>query len=708
MAGFLHDVFANLRYTPCQMCPEELQGSTILLKPVDNDAIEVDAEAAFASGKVLKVAKAKGPGCEVACPMKKALLTKVIEYMKHHKTEAPKEIYTPLPSNSLTEAGASKWDATFIKVEKEMLFDLMYAAQAMDMGSLLLLANAQISTMLFEKEAAKIRKDFGLTSDLPDDEEGTLSNFIAAYQSKMRLPSDENALASNAAVLAGLYSAADKYGGLSYALGMRDTPEKSTVNLKSYRINCWRAVVMQDWKMLAKAPHEVQGDRVLVLSAIHSSYGAALADASDDLKADSQVVLEAVKYGGKNLSFASSKLRGDHSFVFEAMKVDGSALAGAIDSFRSDRKLIAQAMAMGAGAALSGAVEYLREDKAFVLECAAQAPEALLHAGESLRFNKDFALEAVKMNGQALQYMPMKFKADHEVAAAAMYEDAGAANYAHSSRRSGAVDIEHTKTLLAETPGEAKPVGQVHMMLTREAMESLSFSYIKTEKYIVFTAMSSITANMGQANYIAANTYLDKLAFYERPEVDAAGIMWGTVGGMGMRWKAFASMDMMNLQAHNLLSIDDCCKILHMLVTRMDPPEWFGAQFQDEPVRNMMLAPTAGMGTGGGYRPSEDAAVPAPVRDAPRRKEMPWEMPLVAPEPEPVPLGGWPGLASMPRDVPLPLMEGCRVELVNMSSKNGLTGKVVKYYPEGKCKVALDTKGFALVKPSNLLVTAEA
>merc|ERR1719277_1153398 len=197
------------------------------------------------------------------------------------------------------------------------------------MGSLPLLANAQLSTRLFEKEPAQIRQDFGLMSDLPDDEEGMLSSFTAAYQSKMRLPSDENALACNAAVLAGLYSAADKYGGLSYALGISETPEKSTVNLKSYRISCWRAVVMQDLKMLVKAPHEVQGDRVLVLSAIHSSYGAALADASDALKGDSQVVLEAVKYGGKNLGFASSALRSDRAFVVEAMKVDGAALAGA-------------------------------------------------------------------------------------------------------------------------------------------------------------------------------------------------------------------------------------------------------------------------------------------------------------------------------------------------------------------------------------------
>ena len=38
----------------------------------------------------------------------------------------------------------------------------------------------------------------------------------------------------------------------------------------------------------------------------------------------------------------------------------------------------------------------------------------------------------------------------------------------------------------------------------------------------------------------------DKMAQFQRPEVDSVGLMWGAVGGIGMRWKAFASEDILN------------------------------------------------------------------------------------------------------------------------------------------------------------------
>merc|ERR1719282_1347393 len=119
--------------------------------------------------------------------------------------------------------------------------------------------------------------------------------------------------------------------------------------------------------------------------------------------------------------------------------------------------------------------------------------------------------------------------------------------------------------------------------------------------------MSTMTPNMGQSNYIASNCYLDKLPQYQRPEIDGIALSWGTVGGMGMRWKAFASQDFMNQTPDLLISIDDACKFLHVVATKMDPPEWMGSQYFDEGTRNFMLAPTAGT------RGNEDS-VPLPIK----------------------------------------------------------------------------------------------
>ena len=60
----------------------------------------------------------------------------------------------------------------------------------------------------------------------------------------------------------------------------------------------WRAAVLDDWKLMQKAPEEVKSDRDLVKSAILTSQGQALKFVSADLKADEQIVLSAVRHLG--------------------------------------------------------------------------------------------------------------------------------------------------------------------------------------------------------------------------------------------------------------------------------------------------------------------------------------------------------------------------------------------------------------------------
>merc|ERR1712203_990650 len=107
-------------------------------------------------------------------------------------------------------------------------------------------------------------------------------------------------------------------------------------------------------------------------------------------------------------------------------------------------------------------------------------------------------------------------------------------------------------------------------------------------------ALSTFTANVGQSNYIAANSFLDKLPGYQRTVIDTVSIMWGTVGGMGMRYKAFGDNDF--TPQHLLLSIDDCSKILHLVVTSVGRiPEWVGANYFDESIKDYVIAPSAGL-----------------------------------------------------------------------------------------------------------------
>jgi len=72
---------------------------------------------------------------------------------------------------------------------------------------------------------------------------------------------------------------------------------------------------------------------------------------------------------------------------------------------------------------------------------------------------------------------------------------------------------------------------------------------MKLGGWILFTAVSVMFGNAGQSNYTAANIILDALGYTNRMSAyntfNAIALGWGTVGGLGMRWKAFASQDMM-------------------------------------------------------------------------------------------------------------------------------------------------------------------
>lgn len=62
---------------------------------------------------------------EIPLPnVKGPALKKVTQYMKYHYENPPKEIDKPLKSASMNEV-VSQWDADFVDVEQEILFELI-------------------------------------------------------------------------------------------------------------------------------------------------------------------------------------------------------------------------------------------------------------------------------------------------------------------------------------------------------------------------------------------------------------------------------------------------------------------------------------------------------------------------------------------------------------------------------------------------------
>jgi len=80
------------------------------------------------------------------------------------------DVEKPLKSSVMSEI-ASEWDAKFVDLEQEVLFELILAANYMDIKSLLDLTCAKVATMIKGKTPEEIRETFNITNDFTPEEE---------------------------------------------------------------------------------------------------------------------------------------------------------------------------------------------------------------------------------------------------------------------------------------------------------------------------------------------------------------------------------------------------------------------------------------------------------------------------------------------------------------------------------------------------------
>jgi len=97
------------------------------------------------------------------------VLKKVIEYCTHFQEEEMTPIQTPLKASTLDEL-VQPWYANFVKVDRNMLFDLVAAANFMDIKPLLDLTCLAVSIMIKGKSAQELRQMFNLSGELSAEE----------------------------------------------------------------------------------------------------------------------------------------------------------------------------------------------------------------------------------------------------------------------------------------------------------------------------------------------------------------------------------------------------------------------------------------------------------------------------------------------------------------------------------------------------------
>mmetsp|Transcript_28523 Transcript_28523/g.69400 ORF Transcript_28523/g.69400 Transcript_28523/m.69400 type:complete len:187 (+) Transcript_28523:129-689(+) len=108
---------------------------------------------------------------EIPLPNVKAeVLKKVIEFCEHHLEEPMTEIEKPLKSQNMADV-VQKWYADFVDLEQVLLFELILAANYMDIKPLLDLTCATVASMIKGKTPEEIRATFNITNDFSPEEE---------------------------------------------------------------------------------------------------------------------------------------------------------------------------------------------------------------------------------------------------------------------------------------------------------------------------------------------------------------------------------------------------------------------------------------------------------------------------------------------------------------------------------------------------------
>ncbi|KDE04916.1 E3 ubiquitin ligase complex SCF subunit sconC [Microbotryum lychnidis-dioicae p1A1 Lamole] len=101
------------------------------------------------------------------------VLKKVLEWCEHHK----KDIDPPAEENDDTRrkmTEISDWDQKFIQVDQEMLFEIILAANYLDIKPLLDVGCKTVANMIKGKQPEEIRKLFNIVNDFTPEEEAQI------------------------------------------------------------------------------------------------------------------------------------------------------------------------------------------------------------------------------------------------------------------------------------------------------------------------------------------------------------------------------------------------------------------------------------------------------------------------------------------------------------------------------------------------------
>ena len=232
------------------------------------------------------------------------------------------------------------------------------------------------------------------------------------------------------------------------------------------------ALLAYNGTYLEHASDELKADKEVIMAALQSGYSLPYEHVSDalktdkdflleivsldaycleffseELKQDEQIVLAAAKhFGDAALEFGADKFKTNKNIITEAVKSSSKVLSFLAENEKNDKNLVITAVKHHGGSPLQYASEQLRNDKDVVIAAITavdQYHSTFQYASEELQNDKDVVITAVSHNGDALQYASEELQNDKDVAMAALINSTGAFKYVSERLRSDKEFILH-------------------------------------------------------------------------------------------------------------------------------------------------------------------------------------------------------------------------------------------------------------------------
>ncbi|KAF8406619.1 hypothetical protein HHK36_008709 [Tetracentron sinense] len=142
-----------------------MSSKKVTLKSSDGETFDVDEAVAVESQTIKHMIEDNCADNGIPLPnVTSKILSKVIEYCKKH-------VETPKIEDRGIDEELKNWDAEFVKVDQATLFDLILAANYLNIKSLLDLTCETVADMIKGKTPEEIRKTFNIKNDFTPEEE---------------------------------------------------------------------------------------------------------------------------------------------------------------------------------------------------------------------------------------------------------------------------------------------------------------------------------------------------------------------------------------------------------------------------------------------------------------------------------------------------------------------------------------------------------